>query len=29
MKPPTYERIFRNPDSFRRALRQSTRYHGG
>jgi phospholipase C len=29
MKPPTYGRIFRNPDSFRRALRQSTRYHGG
>ncbi len=28
-KPPTYARLFRNPDSFRRALRQSTRYHGG
>jgi phospholipase C len=26
VKPPTYSRIFRNPDSFRSALRQSTRY---
>jgi hypothetical protein len=28
VKRPTYARIFRNPDSFRRALRQSTRYAG-
>ena len=26
IKPATYSRIFRNPDSFKRALRQSTRY---
>ncbi|MEK6276776.1 MAG: alkaline phosphatase family protein [Actinomycetota bacterium] len=26
VKKPTYSRIFRNPDSFRRALRQSTQY---
>ena len=26
VKRPTYSRIFRNPDSFRRALRASTRY---
>ena len=26
VKPPTYSRLFRNPDSFRRALRASTRH---
>jgi phospholipase C len=28
VKRPTYSRIFRNPDSFKRALRKSTRYTG-
>jgi phospholipase C len=28
VKPATYSRLFRNPDSFRRALRKSTRYTG-